>query len=228
MIDPRELMGRFESLGNNCEFGFVQRRAGIEPLGLLRWIGLGAGELSAGNSAACLPILVHALQSELSGIDDPQQVEIESPLPDDKWQEYFVRNRLFDMKGHTNRYAYRIDVAEAHTQVVRTLRYLRQKLLRDLKEASKIFVYRTDADHSLDEMTRLLQAIRSHGNGTLLWVTAGDPGFGIGSVEVLGDGFLKGHLDRFAPPSQTYEVSFDAWLTVCRNAAALTPDLPVR
>ena len=25
------------SLGDNCEFGFVQRNAGFEPSGLLRW-----------------------------------------------------------------------------------------------------------------------------------------------------------------------------------------------
>lgn len=34
-----ELMLSFESLGDNCEFGLVQRQANIEPLGLLRFNG---------------------------------------------------------------------------------------------------------------------------------------------------------------------------------------------
>jgi hypothetical protein len=33
------LMG-FESLGDNCEFGLVQRIGGVEPLGLLRFAGI--------------------------------------------------------------------------------------------------------------------------------------------------------------------------------------------
>src|SRR5436305_104536 len=32
-----DLATRFESLGDNCEFGILQRLEGAEPLGLLRW-----------------------------------------------------------------------------------------------------------------------------------------------------------------------------------------------
>ncbi len=36
-ITLQDLMLQFESLGQNCEFGLVQRRAGADPLGLLRF-----------------------------------------------------------------------------------------------------------------------------------------------------------------------------------------------
>ncbi len=35
-----DLLSRFESLGDGCEFGLVQRNFGAEPLGLLRWAGI--------------------------------------------------------------------------------------------------------------------------------------------------------------------------------------------
>jgi len=36
--DDIDLVQRFESLGDNCEFGMVQRYAGAEPLSLFRFI----------------------------------------------------------------------------------------------------------------------------------------------------------------------------------------------
>ena len=38
-MEDRELVLHFESIGDNCELGLVQRRAGAEPLGLLRFAG---------------------------------------------------------------------------------------------------------------------------------------------------------------------------------------------
>jgi len=37
VLDDRDLVLQFESIGDNCELGLVQRRAGSEPLGLLRF-----------------------------------------------------------------------------------------------------------------------------------------------------------------------------------------------
>lgn len=34
---PSELVARFESLGDNCEFGLVQRHFGAEPVGVFRF-----------------------------------------------------------------------------------------------------------------------------------------------------------------------------------------------
>jgi len=36
---PVELYKNFETIGNNCEFGIVQRKAGFDPLGLFRNVG---------------------------------------------------------------------------------------------------------------------------------------------------------------------------------------------
>jgi hypothetical protein len=53
-LPPAQLMLRFEALGQNCEFGVVQRHYGAEPLGLLRF------------SSTPLHLLVAALNNDLA------------------------------------------------------------------------------------------------------------------------------------------------------------------
>ena len=65
-IGDRDLVLQFESLGDNCEFGLVQRKAGAEPLGLLRF------------SSAPLPRLVRALRERFDGLTDPANVRLSS------------------------------------------------------------------------------------------------------------------------------------------------------
>ena len=38
-LNDRDLVFAFESIGDNCELGMLQRHVGIEPLGLLRFAG---------------------------------------------------------------------------------------------------------------------------------------------------------------------------------------------
>ncbi len=54
-----ELLCHFESLGRNCEFGFVQRLSGAEPMGLLRFAGMS------------FDALVQALNTRFAGIAEP-------------------------------------------------------------------------------------------------------------------------------------------------------------
>lgn len=55
---------RFESLGQNCEFGLLQRRCGAEPLGLLRF------------SSVRLERLIHGIRANFEGIDAPNDVRL--------------------------------------------------------------------------------------------------------------------------------------------------------
>lgn len=54
------LMARFESIGTDCEFGFVQRHFGLELLGLFRFAG-----------ARHLRNLLRLLETDLAGLGDP-------------------------------------------------------------------------------------------------------------------------------------------------------------
>ena len=63
-MPTRDLMLRFESLGQNCEFGLVQRRCGSEPLGLLRF------------ASTPLPHLLAAFEGGFEGLGGPDAIEI--------------------------------------------------------------------------------------------------------------------------------------------------------
>jgi hypothetical protein len=63
-IPVAELMLKFESLGQNCEFGFVQRSCHAEPNDLLRF------------ASAPLPSLLAALQASFNGMGDPESLQV--------------------------------------------------------------------------------------------------------------------------------------------------------
>ena len=106
------------------------------------------------------------------------------------------------------------------------LRFLTRKLIDDLEEGSKIFIFRlTDRDLSTQEIDDLHAAMRAYGNNTLLYVRYEDDEHLNGTVEAVKPGLLLGYMDRFkmsrtnqlwsAPPTAS-------WLTLCRNAYALS------
>ena len=63
-LADRDLVLRFESLGDNCELGLVQRAAGVEPLGLLRF------------ADSSLDRLVRLLDARADGIAEPSKVAV--------------------------------------------------------------------------------------------------------------------------------------------------------
>ncbi|HEX2941395.1 MAG TPA: hypothetical protein VHO91_10130 [Rhodopila sp.] len=75
-LDPAQLVGTpaddilfaFESLGDNCEFGLVQRYHGIEPLGLLRLAGFNV------PFEARLAKRTHALRLGFDGLGAPDTI----------------------------------------------------------------------------------------------------------------------------------------------------------
>jgi hypothetical protein len=84
--DPAKLMLGFESLGENCEFGLVQRRCGAEPLSLLRF------------ASAPLPQLLAALHARFQGLGDAASIGVElSP----NGREYMIRDATFGYRRKT-------------------------------------------------------------------------------------------------------------------------------
>jgi hypothetical protein len=79
------LMLRFESLGENCEFGLAQRRCGADPLGLLRF------------ASAPLPTLLAALRTRFEGIGDWDQIEVRVS---ENGREYLVFDRRYGFLYH--------------------------------------------------------------------------------------------------------------------------------
>lgn len=195
-MNSQDLALRFESLGDNCEFGFVQRRMGAEPIGLLRF------------ASIPLPQLIFGIHERFHGIGNHVTAVQEG--------DFVLKDRLYEISYHT-----RIMAGDAETivrQQAPRLKFLARKLIEDIAGAEKIFVLKRTDGLTLADVLPLHHAMRALGPATLLWVTTdGRPG----TVRFHGHGLWQGFVDRFAPWSDTNELSLDPWLAVCRTAVLM-------
>jgi hypothetical protein len=204
---PREkLMLCFESIGENCEFGLVQRGCGAEPLGLLRF------------ASAPLPKLLAALRARFAGMGNPENVVVEVSSNE---QEYMIDDRAFGFNYHAWVNVGEKTPAEIHAREVRRVPFLIRKLIEDLNAGEKIFVYHGMQPLSVANARNLAAALRAYGPGTLLWVELADAGHSAGSVEWVEAGLLCGRIDRFAPSEDAHDLSLESWITVCERAFAM-------
>ncbi len=200
-MSETELLKQFESLGHGCEFGILQRYAGAEPLGLLRF-----------SSAETEPFL-RALRNGFAGVDNPDNIE----LFEDGTGEWRARIAPYDFAFHTGRQAADIDAEQIRKQESSRLELLKSKLLDDLEQPRRIFV-RFAADDEADAR-EIADAIRAYGPGILLWVTLADDANPGGSVRRLTHNLLRGHIDRFwTVIDGAFELLTGQWLSICRNA----------
>ena len=204
-----DVVACFESLGENCEFGLVQRAVGIEPLGFFRF------------NYAALEALLRALDCDFADVGGAGQVEVYTEPPPNR--ELMVRIRGYGFRYHTFRSIDDVSIADMHAHQVRAVDFLTRKLREDLRAGEKIFVRKGDDSARIEQIMPLFAALRRYGPATLLWVVRADGVRQAGTVEVLGRGLLKGYIDRFAPISNPDALS-DAWLDVCYAAHALWQD----
>jgi hypothetical protein len=125
----------------------------------------------------------------------------------------------FGIEQHT--FVYRHEMAEDRfrAQTSRRLMYLRDKLLEDLRQGDKLFVYRVD-EITRTEALALHAAMRSYGDAHLLCVTQAVEDHVAGSMQVVQPGLMLGYLSRFARNVGLQDSEYGEWLAVCRAAHA--------
>lgn len=219
--DLQTILNDFESLGDSCEFGFVQRHAGAEPISLFRWLGLAADELALGNFEASLPAIVSAVRNNFEGIDKSASLTLQPVVGTDNRMEYEAVISCYGLAGLTGMFVENADPDKAFKRYTGFLMGARRLLLSVLKEGQKILVFRTDGVHRDEEVAELHEALRAHGPNTLLWAALADDRHPPGSVERLADGFYKGRVDRFAPYGKPKEMSLQSWLHLAQTAHAM-------
>jgi len=211
------LLMQFESLGEDCEFGLVQRHFGVEPLGLLRWVSLTP-------EALCL-----ALEERFEGLEDPEDLEIKLIGP-----EYLTYGRRYKMSMHTYivESEYKGSPKQLQAQLFRRLRYLKDKLLDDLKSAEKILVWQSGVGSFLSDeaVLRMHRAILDHGDNTLLVVRRHRDQSAAPIIEQRMPGLLVATLhqvDKLIGSDGKVRLSspFDGWLTLCRKALSARQEL---
>jgi len=105
-------------------------------------------------------------------------------------------------------------------QAGRRLAFLRNKIIADLTESKKIFVYKiTMRSLSDDELLTLDNALRRYGAPTLLYVREEDVDHPNGTVVSVNANVLVGYIDHFAStrPDRRLSAATKSWGAICRN-----------
>ena len=203
-----KLLLGFESIGDDCEFGMVQRRYGAEPLGLLRWNYVPLADLMA------------ALGAGFCGVGEPQHTELWFA---ENGSETFIRDKRWGLPLHTFMSKAQVDEAAFYPKACRRAAFLRDKLLADLAAGEKIMVFKT-ADILPEAMRALHVALQAFGNIRLLCIKpanvssphpalCGKPG----EVFEISDGLYVGFIGRVGNANGSWDIAFDDWLAICRG-----------
>jgi hypothetical protein len=203
-LSDRDLVLQFESLGDNCELGLVQRKVGAEPLGLFRFAG------------APLRHVLRAMDARFAGMADPEYVRLQ---PENG--EFMVRLTKYDFIYHADVKIGEAEPEALHRQQVRTVGFLVGKLIADLEAAEKIVVFRQNEPLSAIDLVDLRIALAKFGPNTLLWVTEACAGHPPGSVDAIDQRFMVGYVPRLAARDNVPDFDPVPWMTVLRRAWTL-------
>jgi hypothetical protein len=175
---PATMLRACESLGDTSEFGLVQRKLGLDVLGLFRF------------ADTPLPGLLAAFAEDFSAIGDPTALTIalnEAPRP-----EYVVTLPRYGFRWATQTYSDEADAETALKRQAMKLGYLRRKLLETLRGPGRIFVLRRDAALREEEVRPLADALARYGRHTLLYVVPSDRP----ELVQVAPGLVRGGLQR--------------------------------
>jgi hypothetical protein len=206
------VLRQFENLSDNCEFGLVQRRCGVEPLTLFRF------------ANAPLPAMIAGLERRFDGLDDPDALSVPWVAPDAGGiGEYYVYHQDYGVSWHTAIYDAAKSPARIRADEQRKLQFLKRNFLQDLEDAARIYVVRRAAPLDQGEVLPLWRALRRYGPNTLLWVVPSDLSHSAGTVIQNAPGLLQGFIDHLAPDADLFDLSIRGWIEVCRRALDLRP-----
>jgi len=207
-----DLMLSFESIGERCDLGAVQRHYGAEPLSLLRF------------AFAPFDGLIAALQDRFEAIGAAEDTRFESYQ-----DETILTSNKYALAFHTfvsksgmavslldgELRVWRLNTPKKrdafHEQQRHRLISLKRKLLDDLEEPQKIFAYSSDERTSEDDATRLFAALRAYGPSALLYVRPADAAHAAGTVTTLQDGLYLGHYSGLTDFVAGQQPDFEVW-----------------
>lgn len=207
----RDLVARFESCGDNGEFGSFQCRIGVARPALLRHANI-----------ADVFALAHAIESRFAGFAEGEALQLHA-----YGSEWVAALPALRLNLHTGR-AVDASVAPARVRIEerRKLRILAGRFIDDLESGNTIFVYRTRRDRrggrdGRKGMDRLFDAMRAIGPARLLWVNEADRDHPPGTVIERRPGLYHGHVARLAPHGDAVATDAAGWLALLAAAAGL-------
>jgi hypothetical protein len=205
-ILSQTVLRRFESLGDNCEFGFVQRRNDYEDGGFLRW------------SISPLDKLITCFEARFK---DLYLFENLKPSAPDMVQDV-ATGLIFHTRMRSNDGQFLLEEQQRrdiYTHEKHKIDYLLDKFLSKIQRADTICVYKRNSGMTDNEAMRLKQSMNSISWSNLLIIKSTDDRSKWSTVEGFGSGLFVGFIDEFAPYSAADHVSLAIWNQLIQNAA---------
>ena len=210
--EDHDLVMGFESMGDNCEFGLMQRMVGSERLSLLRYAGVGNIER-----------LAAAIANGFDGLGENNDIGISQH--GNEWMAHAFGPGL---AFHTGRSVDAISHERILQEETRKLAFMAQKFIGDAEAAEKIFVYRVLRDErggadGTRGMDLIYDALSKHGPVRLLWVNLADDANPHATVRHVRDRLYRGYIDHLAPHWNAFDFRPRSWLqllTVARDTMA--------
>jgi hypothetical protein len=198
----------FESLGERCDFGAVQRKYGVEPLGLLRF------------AFSKLDSLIAGLEDRFAAVGTVEDTGFE--LYND---ESILYMKKYGLVFHT--FVYEKEHATEEKRNIfrqrqrRRLAFLKDKLIADLEDPQKIYIYSSDERVTDADAKRLFQALCAYGPNKLLYVRPTRRGRPVGTVETLEDGLYAGYYPGLVDFVEGGQPPFEVWREMCERTYRL-------
>jgi hypothetical protein len=197
--DESTLAEAFESLGQGCQFGQIQRQMGADPISLLRFVDTTTSKLTDG--------ILHGF----AGVDAAKDFHLYTSAetrPTYHWQQ-----KTYDLSFATLIDSDSQKAKRVAAEQLRRLKLLRRKFLESLACNDKVRVLTRGDCLTEPEALAVFCALNAHGPNTLLWAVHGNPA-ATGEVVRVSPGFYRAELGR------VNEVAFaplDAWRLVLAN-----------
>ena len=207
-VTPAELMLAFENLGERCDFGAVQRHYGVEPLGLLRF------------AYTDYDPLIAALEDRFAVVGT--EADTGFHLYGD---EHILKMRKYGLVFHTFVYEGDLPTDQQRetfrSQQLRRLVFLRDKLVADLEDPQKIYIYSTDSRIADTDIARLYAALRRYGRNSLLYIRPATTDRPAGMVERLDDDLFAGYFTGRTDFVNGNQPPFELWRALCEQTLRL-------
>jgi hypothetical protein len=211
-LRPISLLESFESFGDNCEFGFVRNAHDARTIGLFKF------------ASTSIDSLIDVLTTRFSALTLPDRVdltvELRSPAHR-RFSEYVVVLHAYGIEYHAGALKEESTFEEVEANQRKRVALLSRKMIEDLEEGAKIFVFKSRSIAPRSKVDELVSRMREYGPATLLWITPCEDGRPPGRVEEVHDGLLRGYVDRFASYDDASAFSPLFWDAICRNAYRL-------
>ena len=178
----RELLMRFELVSGNCRFGLVQRAFGCEPLSLLRFAG------------ATPRVTIRCLETKFQLLGDSLSVAA-APDGSDEWM---VEDAI-GLSYHSGKPLSVLPDAVISAER-KKIAFLREKLLSDLTEGEKIFLYAEHLDQPSEAAIAVFLALRRLTSAPMLWLRETPYSETSGMVKEIAPGLFMGFIDFHAKP----------------------------